>query len=79
MLFDRFFEQKDAIESACASGEYGVAFARIAELAPVLSEYFQAVLVMAEDLEVRANRLRLMRAISITCSSLARLEVLALA
>ncbi len=79
VLFDRFFEQKDAIESACASGEYGVAFARIAELAPVLSEYFQAVLVMAEDLEVRANRLRLMRAISITCSSLARLEVLALA
>lgn len=76
-LFDSFFEKKDAIENACSVGDYGLAFARISELAPALAVYFQVVLVMAEDLEVRHNRLRLMRAISVTCSSLARLEVLA--
>jgi glycyl-tRNA synthetase beta chain len=77
-LFDGFFAQKDSIERACAAGDYGAAFRRIAELAPLLADYFQNVLVMAEDAEVRNNRLRLMRTISETCASLARLEVLAL-
>jgi len=77
VLFERFFSEKDAIEAACASGDYASAFGRIAALAPVLSDYFQAVMVMADDLDVRANRLRLMRAIGVTCSSLARLDVLA--
>ncbi len=76
-LFDKFFEQKDSIERAGSAGDYGAAFRRIADLAPVLAGYFQNVLVMAEDQELRTNRLRLMRAISETCSSLARLEVLA--
>jgi glycyl-tRNA synthetase beta chain len=78
-LFDRFFAEKDAIEAACRSGDYGAAFGRIAALAPALASFFEGVLVMAEDPEVRANRLRLMRAISVTCSGLARLEVLAVA
>jgi glycyl-tRNA synthetase beta chain len=76
-LHDLFFEQKDAIERACAAGDYAASFKRIAELAPVLADYFVNVLVMADDAEVRNNRLRLMRTISETCSSLARLEVLA--
>ncbi|MBM4377455.1 MAG: glycine--tRNA ligase subunit beta [Deltaproteobacteria bacterium] len=76
-LYDRFFEEKGAIEAAAAAADYATAFARIGALAPALADFFQEVLVMADDPEVRANRLRLMRAIGDTCSGLARLEVLA--
>lgn len=76
-LFDRFYEEKGAIEAAAKSADYATAFARIGALAPALADFFQEVLVMADDLEVRANRLRLMRTISETCSALAKLEVLA--
>jgi glycyl-tRNA synthetase beta chain len=34
------------------------------------------VYVMTDDVDVRENRLRLMRAISETCSTLAKLELL---
>jgi glycyl-tRNA synthetase beta chain len=76
-LYDAFFEQKESIEKSGAVGDYGAAFKRVAGLAPLLAEYFEEILVMAEDQDVRANRLRLMRAISETCSGLAKLEVLA--
>ena len=43
---------------------------------PVLNTYFVDVLVMADDVAVRENRLRLMRAISESCGALAKLELL---
>ncbi len=76
-LFEAFFAIKDKLEQAASAGDYGAAFEQVAELAPSLGQFFDDVLVMAEDEAVRANRLRLMRAISETCSSLARLELLA--
>ena len=42
-----------------------------------MATYFEDVFVMAEDAEVRAARLGLMRAIATTCSRVARLELLA--
>ena len=43
-----------------AAGRYGAAFRRIADLAPRVDAFFDDVLVMAEDPEVRANRLALL-------------------
>ena len=51
--------------------------ARTAALAKPLANYFEEVLVMAEDEGLRNNRLKLMRTISETCGSLARLDLLA--
>jgi glycyl-tRNA synthetase beta chain len=59
-----------------APAEYPAAFGEVAAFAPLLSQYFIDVFVMVEDQTVRESRLRLMRAISETCSTLARFDLL---
>ncbi|MBW2457342.1 MAG: glycine--tRNA ligase subunit beta [Deltaproteobacteria bacterium] len=75
-LHDAFFAIQAELASLSAAGDYPAAFAKLATLAPTLAVYFDEVLVMAKEPEVRDNRLRLMRVISETCSALAKLEVL---
>ena len=58
------------------AADYAGAFASIAALAPPLSEYFVHVLVMADDLAVRENRLRLLRALRDACNTVAHVQLL---
>jgi glycyl-tRNA synthetase beta chain len=51
----------DALPSIDTGGPFPEAFASVAELAPVVARFFDEVLVMDPDPEVRANRLRLLR------------------
>src|SRR5436305_6815066 len=51
------------IEEAAAAGDYERCLRRIADLAPVLDRFFIQVLVMAEDPQVRRNRIALLQAI----------------
>jgi glycyl-tRNA synthetase beta chain len=76
-LFRAYGELRETLQVHAASGDYARAFGCIGDFAPVLSQFFVDVFVMAEDETVRNGRLRLMRAISETCGSLARLELLA--
>jgi glycyl-tRNA synthetase beta chain len=48
------------IEAAVAERDFEAAIAAAAELAPPVDRFFDEVLVMAEDRDVRANRLRLL-------------------
>jgi glycyl-tRNA synthetase beta chain len=48
------------IEAALASRDFDGALAAAAELGPPIDRFFDEVLVMAEDSQVRANRLRLL-------------------
>lgn len=76
-LFDKaIVELRPELAGLVAAGDYEAAFARVGALVPVLHQYFEDVLVMAEDPTVRDNRLRLMRAISDMCRTLARLDLL---
>ncbi|HVY48681.1 MAG TPA: DALR anticodon-binding domain-containing protein, partial [Minicystis sp.] len=75
-LFDAFTKMRVELGREVKEGAYARAFATVGALVPTLHRYFEDVLVMAEDPAVRDNRLRLMRAISETCGSLARLELL---
>ena len=75
-LHDTFFAMQAQLASLSEAGDYAAAFAKLAALAPTLAVYFDEVLVMDKDQQLRDNRLRMMRIISETCSSLARLEVL---
>lgn len=75
-LHDAFLAQREQLRGHVAQGRYKEAFGEIGVLVPVLHRYFEDILVMAEDPAVRDNRLRLMRAISETCRSLGRLELL---
>jgi glycyl-tRNA synthetase beta chain len=75
-LLQGFLSLRERLAALARAGEYPAAFGEVAAFAPLLSRYFIDVFVMAEDQAVRESRLRLMRAISETCSTLARLDLL---
>lgn len=76
-LFDAFAGLRARIDSANQSSDYEPALAAIAGFAPVLGKYFDDVMVMADDPQVRENRLKLMRQIQRACSSIASFNLLA--
>jgi glycyl-tRNA synthetase beta chain len=61
------------VEEAAAAGDYERCLRRIADLAPVLDRFFVEVMVMAEDPNVRRNRIALLQAIGRAVSRTARL------
>jgi glycyl-tRNA synthetase beta chain len=65
-----------ALDGALASKDYAGAFAQIAAFAPGLHEFFASVFVMTDDLRLRHNRLRMMRAIRDTCARVAHVQLL---
>lgn len=75
-LFEGFVSLRDALRAHDAAGEYAKAFERLAGFTPLLGRYFGEVFVMDENPVIRDNRLRLMRAISESCSQLAKLQLL---
>lgn len=64
------------LSEAQQSGNYAQAFAHIAAFAPKLHEFFTHVLVIAPDLTLRTNRLRLMRATRDACGAIAHIQLL---
>jgi glycyl-tRNA synthetase beta chain len=68
-----FREMSADIEAAAAAADYERGLRRIAGLAPVLDRFFVEVMVMAEDPQVRANRIALLQAIGRAVSRTARL------
>ena len=59
-LFDSMRALKDAVSTATAQREYANALGRLAQLRPAVDEFFDQVMVMAEDPKLRANRLALL-------------------
>ncbi|MCS6899248.1 MAG: glycine--tRNA ligase subunit beta [Myxococcales bacterium] len=64
------------LDNALASLDYAGAFGQIAAFASGLHEFFANVFVMTDDLRLRNNRLRLMRAIRDTCARVAHVQLL---
>jgi glycyl-tRNA synthetase beta chain len=59
-LIDALAGASPKIEAALQSRDFEGALAAAAELGPPVDRFFDEVLVMAEDSQVRANRLRLL-------------------
>jgi glycyl-tRNA synthetase beta chain len=59
-LIDALAGVSPKIEAALGAGDFHAALAAAAELGPPVDRFFDEVLVMAEDQQVRANRLRLL-------------------
>ncbi len=59
-LFEAYCKLKADLDNFAGRGMYGEAFAKIAEIRPVVDRFFDKVMVMDEDLKLRANRLRLL-------------------
>jgi glycyl-tRNA synthetase beta chain len=72
-LAEAFAGLRADIEEAAAAGDYERGLRRIADLAPVLDRFFVEVLVMAEDPNIRRNRIALLQAIGRAVSRTARL------
>ena len=75
------FDQLTALRTSLAElenrSDYPSALRAISGFAPTLGQFFEDVFVMVEDPDLRNNRLRLMREIHETCSSLANFNQLA--
>jgi glycyl-tRNA synthetase beta chain len=76
-LFAAFATLREAVGAAQQGRDYARALAAIATFAPVLGRYFDDVLVMAEEPALRENRLKLMKQIHKTCSTIAHFNLLA--
>ncbi len=68
---------QQALSLAQSRRDYPSALKAIAEFAPALARFFSDVFVMVEDLDVRNNRLSLMRDIHRGCSTIANFGLLA--
>jgi glycyl-tRNA synthetase beta chain len=75
-LFEAHRELGKSLGDAATSGDYPRAFSTIASFAPKLSDYFLAVFVMTDDVPLRENRLRLLRAVRDACSTIAHFQLL---
>jgi glycyl-tRNA synthetase beta chain len=75
-LFEAFAKLSHRLEGE-GRGDHSQSLAAIAEFSPVLAKFFIDVFVMTDDEPVRKNRLRLMREIQRTCSTIANFNLLA--
>ncbi|MCP4213833.1 MAG: glycine--tRNA ligase subunit beta, partial [bacterium] len=61
LLFDIFKETKIKIEGSLAEANYLQACSQFLEMKPVIDNFFDKVLVMAEDKDVKRNRIALLQ------------------
>jgi glycyl-tRNA synthetase beta chain len=60
-LYQAIAEEREKMMSAMTHGEYGQALDALVRLKPAIDEFFTAVMVNAEDPDVRSNRLSLLQ------------------
>jgi glycyl-tRNA synthetase beta chain len=63
-LYRAYEENKDILDSLYANGEYSEYLGRLANLRASIDRCLDEVLIMAEDLEIRTNRIALLKAVS---------------
>jgi glycyl-tRNA synthetase beta chain len=74
-LFAAWQETESKASPALEAGRYGEALTELTRLRPAVDRYFDDVLVMAEEEEIRLNRLRQLAAIAASVRSVAHLEL----
>ena len=65
------------VDAHCAKGDYTEALKALATAKPVVDRFFDDVMVMADDPEIRANRLALLRGVAATMNRVADISKLA--
>jgi len=76
-LFDAYGRVAGEVERQCAGREYRQALEEISTLRPAVDRFFDKVLVMAEDRELRQNRLRLLKKLDELFSGIAHFAEIA--
>ena len=70
-LYRSYLDVRPALEAAGRNHDYGTAFRTLASMRGVVDEFFDQVMVMAEDAAIRANRIALLYGVSRLFSGLA--------
>jgi glycyl-tRNA synthetase beta chain len=73
-LHDGLRDVQGPVETHVARGEYAAALRRLAGLRPAVDAFFDGVMVMDEDLALRANRLAMLNALRTLFSGIADLS-----
>jgi glycyl-tRNA synthetase beta chain len=76
LLFDVFKESKEKIEEHILSDNYLEACSQIAEMKPIIDNFFDNILVMAKDEKVKENRVALLQRIDELLSKVTDFSVL---
>jgi glycyl-tRNA synthetase beta chain len=76
-LHAAFRDLAPVVDGHCASGAYADALMALATTKPVVDRFFDDVMVMADDLAIRANRLALLRDVAQTMNRVADISKLA--
>lgn len=71
ILFDIYKESKAEIEKSVLNNNYIQACSKIIEMKPVIDNYFEKVLVMAEDNKIKENRIALLQHLNELLSKIA--------
>ncbi|WP_031431598.1 glycine--tRNA ligase subunit beta [Methylomicrobium agile] len=76
-LFEAANSAAEAIQPLLAQRDYQGTLSRLAQLEPVVNDFFDHVMVMCDDPELRANRLALLTLLSeqfLTCADISKLQ-----
>jgi glycyl-tRNA synthetase beta chain len=76
-LWQAFQRLTPVVDEHCAQGDYTGALKVLATAKPVVDRFFDDVMVMTDDPEIRANRLALLRGVAATMNRVADLSKLA--
>ena len=71
ILFEIYRESKTEIEKLAINNNYIQACSKIIEMKPVIDNYFEKVLVMAEDDKIKENRIALLQCLNELLSKIA--------
>jgi glycyl-tRNA synthetase beta chain len=70
-LWEAYIRIHPEVDAAGRNHDYGAALRSLASMRDVVDEFFKAVMVMAEEPEIRKNRIRLLHSISQSFRSIA--------
>ena len=76
-LWQAFQHLTPVVDAHCAKGDYTAALKVLATAKPAVDRFFDDVMVMADDPDVRANRLALLRGVAATMNRVADISKLA--
>jgi glycyl-tRNA synthetase beta chain len=76
-LWQAFQHLTPVVDEHCAKGDYTAALKALAAAKPASTAFFDGVMVMADDPDVRANRLALLRGVAATMNRVADISKLA--
>ena len=73
-LFEQIEAMEKVVQPALIAGDYQVVFAALFKISSYINDFFEAVMVMDQDVKIRDNRLALLQRLVASCQETADLS-----